>query len=62
MGETDVVRALAPTHRPFSILERIVMGETTGGRWMWRCRWPFSILERIVMGETLARVPRVARD
>ena len=36
----------------FSILERIVMGETSGWNAGFERNGPFSILERIVMGET----------
>jgi len=40
-------------HIPFSILKRIVMGETVdAGLFAGSADAPFSILKRIVMGET----------
>jgi len=41
----------------FSILKRIVMGETTQVCWITLAVVPFSILKRIVMGETSRRAP-----
>ncbi len=53
MGETSPPAAkLALRLLPFSILERIVMGETMLGGLLSLVVLSFSILERIVMGET----------
>jgi len=41
---------------PFSILKRIVMGETSGGVGARPRVFSFSILKRIVMGETYSLV------
>ena len=40
----------------FSILERIVVGETTFRAWIAQAWFAFSILERIVVGETFMGV------
>ena len=43
-------------HRPFSILERIDVGETRTHNYAGAGTWSFSILERIDVGETLGGV------
>ena len=48
-------RRAPPPDYPFSILKRIVMGETTIGVPRVLCKLTFSILKRIVMGETTQR-------
>ena len=55
MGETLLHKAALLSRRPFSILKRIVMGETTSAKPVGMAMGalpPFSILKRIVMGET----------
>jgi len=52
MGETQLGDIRAGGDKAFSILKRIVMGETTGSPTLSQKITPFSILKRIVMGET----------
>jgi len=55
MGETKRWVGRRSRCRPFSILKRIVMGETLGvALRAWLMFAAFSILKRIVMGETSA--------
>jgi len=51
----DAENALDSAEAPFSILKRIVMGETNGGEGSVITSEAFSILKRIVMGETRRR-------
>ena len=52
MGETRLSSDFHDSKRPFSILKRIVMGETSHSLAPFISRNAFSILKRIVMGET----------
>ena len=63
MGETRTRRSAALARRaPFSILKRIVMGETSSSERNPGGDWSFSILKRIVMGETPRGFGGAARE